>query len=161
MNSNNARMRSLFCLLMLGVCFVSGGATCARRQPTLTLPPPPPVLAETPGLAEVAAAVNRTSAVRELSTNTATVDVLTMPTLPKLSATIKTISGFRDATRSAANVDSSIKPTVNNTNATTASELGKAKRGILEFPSTKAVAVGLTFSAYKKREKPTKRQASP
>lgn len=89
MKSNNARMRSLaWMILTLGICFVSGGATCARRQPVLTLPPPPPVLGATPGIQEVAAAVNRTAAIRELSTNTATVDVVSMPALPNLSATI-------------------------------------------------------------------------
>lgn len=88
MRHDCARMRALIWGLMIGVCFVSGGATCARREPLLTLPPPPPVLAAAPGLSEVAAAVNRTSAIRELSTNTATVDVISMPALPKLSATI-------------------------------------------------------------------------
>ncbi|MDV6030263.1 MAG: hypothetical protein F9B45_09175 [Phycisphaera sp. RhM] len=84
----DARMRALTWLLVLGVCFVSGGATCARRDATLQLPPPPPVLPQTPTLELVTAAVNRTSAIRELSTNTASVDVLSMPALPKLSATI-------------------------------------------------------------------------
>ncbi|OYP38541.1 hypothetical protein CGZ80_02015 [Rhodopirellula sp. MGV] len=37
---------------------------------------------------DIVAAVNRTSAIRELSTNTASVDVLSMPALPKLSATV-------------------------------------------------------------------------
>ena len=88
MRHDCARMRALIWIMTIGVCFVSGGATCARREVAVALPPPPPALAETPGLSEVAAAVNRTSAIRELSTNTATVDVLSMPALPKLSATI-------------------------------------------------------------------------
>ena len=88
MRTRNARMRSLSCILMLGVCFICGGATCSRRNVALTLPPPPPVLGEAPGLPEVVAAVNRTASIRELSSNSATVDVVSMPALPKLSATI-------------------------------------------------------------------------
>jgi hypothetical protein len=81
-------MRALGWLLMIGVCFVSGGATCARREVAISLPPPPPVLGNSPGLAEVTAAVNRTAVIRELSTNTASVDMISMPALPKLSTTI-------------------------------------------------------------------------
>ncbi|MCA9135421.1 MAG: hypothetical protein KDB00_01645 [Planctomycetales bacterium] len=84
----DARTRSFAWILTLGICFVSGGATCARREVALTLPPPPPVLEASPGLEQVVAAVNRTASIRELSTNTATVDVLSMPGLPNLSATI-------------------------------------------------------------------------
>lgn len=83
-----ARMRSLLWVLTLGVCFVSGGATCARREPAFNFPPPPTVLEQTLDLGTVTAAVNRTASIRELSTNTASVDVLSMPALPKLSATI-------------------------------------------------------------------------
>ena len=84
----NAKMRGLLVVFVLGVGFVSGGATCARRDVTLSLPPPPPLLNDQSGLAEVIAAVNRTSSIGELSTNTATVDVISMPALPKLSATL-------------------------------------------------------------------------
>ncbi len=84
----DARMRALTWLLVLGVGFVSGGATCARRDTTFQMPPPPPVLPQNPTLEQVAAAVNRTSSIGELSTNTASVDVLTMPALAELSATI-------------------------------------------------------------------------
>ncbi|KAA5543215.1 hypothetical protein FYK55_13135 [Roseiconus nitratireducens] len=83
-----AAARCWVVLCMLGVLFVSGGATCSRRQEIMPLPPPPPVLNENLGLAEVAAAVNRTSVIRELSSNTATVDVLSMPSVPELSATL-------------------------------------------------------------------------
>lgn len=75
-------------LMTLLVCFVSGGATCARRQPTLTFPPPPPVFSGTPDLDAVVAAVNRTSVVRELSTNTATVNLISESAVPRLSATM-------------------------------------------------------------------------
>ena len=81
-------MRSLSLFLLLFVCFVSGGATCVPRGTPTPFPPPPAVLTETPSINDVAAAVNRTSSVRQLSTNSATVDVLSMPALPKLSATI-------------------------------------------------------------------------
>lgn len=83
-----ARMRAWSCLLILSVGFVSGGATCARRGPAQIFPPPPPILSATPPLQEVVAAVNRTSVIRELSSNSTTVDVVSEPTIPKLSAII-------------------------------------------------------------------------
>ena len=88
MESNNARMRALLWLLVTSICFVSGGATCSRRQPDLLLPPPPPVLGGNPALTDVVNSVNRTSVIRELSSSSSTVDVLSMPALPKLSATL-------------------------------------------------------------------------
>ena len=81
-------MRSLSWILMLAVCFVSGGATCMRRDVPMPFPPTPTVLTEAPSLQDVAAAVNRTSSVRQLSTNSASVEVLSMPRLPELNATL-------------------------------------------------------------------------
>ncbi len=71
-----------------------------RRDVPVPYPPPPPVLAETPELQDVLSAVNRTANVRELSSNSASVDVLSMPRVPKLNATLalatrKTISAPR------------------------------------------------------------------
>lgn len=83
-----ARMRAWSCLLILSVGFVSGGATCARRDTGPMFPPPPTILNATPPLQEVVAAVNRTSVIRELSSNSTSVDVISEPTLPKLSAII-------------------------------------------------------------------------
>ncbi|NNE01124.1 MAG: hypothetical protein HKN47_27735 [Pirellulaceae bacterium] len=81
-------MRTLSWILIIAVCFVSGGATCMRRDVPMPFAPPPVVLNETPSITDVAAAVNRTSQIRQLSTNSASVDVLSMPKLPKLSATL-------------------------------------------------------------------------
>ncbi|QDT13129.1 hypothetical protein [Planctomycetes bacterium K23_9] len=81
-------MRTLSWVMIIAVCFVSGGATCARRDVPLPFPPAPAVLTETPSAAQVATAVNRTGRITQLSTNSATVDVLTMPNLPKLNATM-------------------------------------------------------------------------
>ena len=50
--------------------------------------PAPAVLNDTPTITDVAAAVNRTNAISQLSTNSASVDVLSIPALPKLNATI-------------------------------------------------------------------------
>ncbi len=58
------------------------------RSAPVIFPPPPPVLNETPTIQEVTAAVNRSANVRQLSTNSASVDVLSMPNVPKLSATV-------------------------------------------------------------------------
>ena len=80
-------MRTLVWLGTLTLCFVSGGASCARRDPPMVFTPPPVVFQATPSVDELAAAVNRTDAVRELSSNSASVEVLTM-SLPKLRATL-------------------------------------------------------------------------
>ena len=81
-------MRCVRWIGILLVCFVSGGATCARRSTPVALPPPPVVWTDTPSLNEIAAIVNRTANIRQLSSNSASVDVLTMPTVPKLNATL-------------------------------------------------------------------------
>ena len=78
-------MRSLGWLGILLSCFVSGGATCARREATLPYPPPPIVLYQTPTLDELAGLVNRTAAISQLSSNSATVTVLSMPSVPRLT----------------------------------------------------------------------------
>ncbi len=58
----------------------------ARRSPPLTYPPPPVVFNETPTLEQVAVMVNRTASVQQLSTNSASVEMLSMPSLPRLSS---------------------------------------------------------------------------
>ena len=59
-----------------------------RREPSIVYPPPPQVFTELPSVDELAAAVNRTDSIQQLSTNSASVDVLSMPRLPKLTATV-------------------------------------------------------------------------
>lgn len=81
-------MRAFVWIGILSVGFVTGGATCARRDQGFIFPPPPPSLSETPGLEEIAEVLNRTDSIQQLSTNSASVDVLSMPALPSLSATI-------------------------------------------------------------------------
>ncbi len=82
-------MRAFLWVGILCVGFVAGGATCARRDPGFIFPPPPPTLSDSPDLAEVAEALNRTDAVRQLATNSASVKVLSAPSLPSLSATVQ------------------------------------------------------------------------
>ncbi len=81
-------MRAILWIGILCVGFVTGGATCARRNPALDFPPPPPTLSEAPTLEELAEVLNQTDAIQQLSTNSASVEVLSMPSLPSLSATI-------------------------------------------------------------------------
>ncbi len=78
-------MRMLAWVGITFVCFVSGGATCARRDAPLPFPPPPVVFSESPTLEDLIAVVNRTSNVSQLSSNSATVEVLSMPSLPRLT----------------------------------------------------------------------------
>ncbi|TWU51130.1 hypothetical protein [Rubripirellula reticaptiva] len=79
-------MRAFGTIAMGFVLFVSGGATCARRPAPLPFPPAPVVFNETPTLQEVASVVNRTASVQQLSTNSASVEMLSMPSLPRLSS---------------------------------------------------------------------------
>ncbi|MCG8649858.1 MAG: hypothetical protein MI861_08495 [Pirellulales bacterium] len=79
-------MRTLCWISVLWICFVSGGATCARRNATLPLPPPPVLLTDVPTLQELAAAVNRTDNITQLSSNSTSVEVLSRPDLPRLTS---------------------------------------------------------------------------
>ena len=81
-------MRIFSWMGILIVCFVSGGATCARRSTPVAIAPPPVVWNETPTLPEITAVINRTANIRQLSSNSASVDVLSMPAVPKLNATL-------------------------------------------------------------------------
>jgi len=81
-------MRHLFLIAtLLFVVFVSGGATCVQRGSQPVFPPPPTILSETPSLDAVIGAVNRTDTVRQLSTNSASIQDLNGKT-PRLSATV-------------------------------------------------------------------------
>ncbi len=76
-------MRILGWIGIFFVCFVSGGATCARRAAPLPFPPPPIALTATPSLEEIVAVVNRTQNIHQLSSNSASVEVLSMPNVPR------------------------------------------------------------------------------
>ncbi|MEO1615276.1 MAG: hypothetical protein AAFV88_05465 [Planctomycetota bacterium] len=92
MNCNvnrNVASRLVVTMVLLATCFLSGGATCSKPGPVLNrFPPPPPTLQPAASLDQVVAAVNRTASIRELSTNTASVEVLSMPAIPTLNATM-------------------------------------------------------------------------
>lgn len=81
-------MRIFSWIGILFVCFVSGGATCARRSTPIAIAPAPVVWNATPTLQEITAVVNRTANIRQLSSNSASVDVLSMPAVPQLNATL-------------------------------------------------------------------------
>ena len=57
-----------------------------RREAPLPYPPAPQVLTETPSAQDVIGAVNRTSAIQKLSTNSSSVEVLSWPSLPPLTS---------------------------------------------------------------------------
>ncbi len=82
---HDARTRTLLATGSVLCLIFCGG--CPRAVTVANLPPPPVVLPEAPDLVALAAAVNRTDAIRELSTNSATLDVLSM-SAPKLTATM-------------------------------------------------------------------------
>lgn len=85
-----ARKISSACLPILTalVLFVCGGATCSRQAPPTLFPPPPLVFQAKPSLEELAMVMNRTGSITQLSTNSASVEVLSMPDLPRLGATL-------------------------------------------------------------------------
>lgn len=72
-------------LILMSLGLTTG---CVRTVSNVPFAAPPVVLNATPNLQELAAAVNRTDAVQQLSTNSAKVDVLSMPAVPKLNATV-------------------------------------------------------------------------
>jgi len=74
------------CVIVIAIVVTLSG--CARSPAIVSSPPPPTVFEQTPDIQALAAAVNRTDAIRELSTNSAKLDVLSMTALPKLSATM-------------------------------------------------------------------------
>ncbi len=51
-------------------------------------PPPPVALNEMPSLEQVTSVINRTQSIQQLSSNSASVEVLSMPNLPRLRATL-------------------------------------------------------------------------
>ena len=83
-------IKSVFSVVWItSVLFICGGATCSQRRVATPFPPPPAInLTGQSSLDEVVAAINRTGSVRQLSTNTAKVEMLSMPSLPRLSATM-------------------------------------------------------------------------
>lgn len=81
-------MRILGWFGILSLLFVSGGASCSRHQPVSPFPPPPVVFTTTPSLEELTSAVNRTQGIHQLSSNSASVEMLSMPSLPRLGATL-------------------------------------------------------------------------
>ena len=81
-------MRTGLWIAIIFVGFVSGGATCARREAPVPFPPPPVALSPAPTAEELASVVNRTASITQLASNSASVEVLTMPSIPRLSATL-------------------------------------------------------------------------
>ncbi len=88
-------MRWLSWIGILLVCFVSGGATCARRDVPLTFPPPPAVLTTTPTLDEVVAVINRADQIQQLSSNSVSVDMEGAPNLSSSTLHLQRNKNFR------------------------------------------------------------------
>lgn len=73
-------------LAMLSFTALTSIGGCSRSVTVSTGPPPPPIFDTTPDINALAAAINRTDAIRELSTNSASLDVLSMTAVPRLTA---------------------------------------------------------------------------
>lgn len=73
---------------VVAICMVCGGATCYRRQPSIEYPQPPVVFESAPSLDTVVGAINRTDSIHQLHTNSAEIEVLSMPAVPRLSGSL-------------------------------------------------------------------------
>jgi hypothetical protein len=76
-------------VVWIGVLLACGVSGCAARGrvPAVAFPPPPVVLNETPTLDQVVTVVNRTQNIQQLSSNTTSVEVLSM-NAPRLSGSL-------------------------------------------------------------------------
>ncbi|MEM9644860.1 MAG: hypothetical protein AAF989_07690, partial [Planctomycetota bacterium] len=79
--------RALLVVSAVWILFVSGGATCVQQRNIPSFPPPPQVFSDLPSREELVRAINRTDAVTQLSTNSASIQDLAQNT-PKLSANV-------------------------------------------------------------------------
>jgi len=80
--------RPLIWMVTLLTVQVAGGATCYRQTVPAEHLPPPPVFSSMPTIEELAAVVNRTDAIAQLSSNSVSVELPTMSNVPRLSATL-------------------------------------------------------------------------
>ncbi len=80
--------RILIWLFMWLTTWCAGGATCYRQTRKPTAPPPPQVFQGLPTAEELAAVLNRTDSITQLSSNSVTVEVPSMKNVPRLSATL-------------------------------------------------------------------------
>ncbi len=78
-------IRSPLPISLLLVALASG---CASTTPRVAVAPPPPVLDNSATAVAIVDAVNRTAGITSLSTNSAKLDITSMPALPKLSANL-------------------------------------------------------------------------
>lgn len=74
--------------IVLLTLWVAGGATCYRQTTKAHALPPPEVFNGMPSLDELAAVMNRTDAITQLSSNSVSVEVPSMSNVPKLSTSL-------------------------------------------------------------------------
>lgn len=76
------------CVCLLLLVQIAGGATCYRQTVPLQHTPPPELFTGMPSLEQLTEAINRTDAIGQLSSNSVSVEVPSMPNVPRLSATL-------------------------------------------------------------------------
>jgi hypothetical protein len=87
-NPHSAFSRAASWAMVLLTLWVAGGATCYRQTTKAHALPPPEVFNGMPSLDELAAVVNRTDAITQLSSNSVSVEVPSMSNVPRLSASL-------------------------------------------------------------------------
>jgi len=75
-------------MLAILTLWVAGGATCYRQTRKPAAAPPPEVFSGMPTLEQLAAVMNRTDSITQLSSNSVSVEVPSMSNVPRLSATL-------------------------------------------------------------------------
>jgi len=86
--SQSAWSRAVTRTVALLTLWVAGGATCYRQTTKSNPLPPPEVFSGMPTLDELVAVSNRTDSINQLSSNSVSVEVLSMSNVPKLSASL-------------------------------------------------------------------------
>jgi hypothetical protein len=87
-STSTPRRNFIAWLSVVGTLLVSGGATCNRQSVKVNPLPPPQVFSGVPTVDELAAVLNRTDGITQLSSNSVSVEVPTMANVPRLSATL-------------------------------------------------------------------------
>ncbi len=80
--------RMLTWLFVWLTTWCAGGATCYRQTRTPSMPPPPQVFQGLPTAEELAQVINRSDSIKQLSSNSVSVEVPSMRNVPRLSATL-------------------------------------------------------------------------
>ncbi len=87
-NAGSTNWRLVQWLAAAFTLWVAGGATCYRQTAKVNPFPPPQVFTGVPTTEQLAEVMNRTDAITQLSSNSVSVEMLSMSNVPRLTATM-------------------------------------------------------------------------